>query len=71
MEEQLLKPAQVAEMLQVSMAAAYNLLRRGEIPTVRFGSTVRVKREDLERYIYNKTGVGVQGKGNNVPGAGQ
>ena len=71
MDERLLKPAEVAEILQVSMASAYKLLRRGEIPTVRFGSTVRVKRADLERYIYNKTGLGAKGKGSNASGAGQ
>ena len=72
MGERLLKPAEVAEILQVSKALAYNLLKRGEIPTVRFGSTVRVKREDLDRYIYEKTRLGAKGgKNENASGAGQ
>ena len=69
MDERLLKPAEVAEILQLSMAATYKLLRRGEIPTVRFSSSVRVKREDVERYIYEKTRLGVKGKGKNASGA--
>ena len=56
MDEQLLKPAEVAAILQVSMAKAYTLLKRGEIPTVRIGTNVRVRREDLEKYIKAKTG---------------
>ena len=58
MGERLLKPAEVAEILQVSKALAYNLMKRGEIPTVRIGSTVRVRREDLEKYIFDKVGIG-------------
>jgi excisionase family DNA binding protein len=54
MDERLLKPAEVADILQVSKALAYQMLKRGEIPTVRFGTTVRVRREDLAKYIYEK-----------------
>jgi excisionase family DNA binding protein len=56
-EETLLTPAKVAEILQVSKATAYSLLQRGEIPTVRINSLVRVRRGDLERYIREKTGL--------------
>jgi excisionase family DNA binding protein len=54
MEERLLKPAEIAEILQVSRALAYSLLQRGEIPAVRIGSVVRVRRIDLEPYINEK-----------------
>jgi excisionase family DNA binding protein len=54
METRLLKSEEVAEILQVSRAHAYMLMRRGEIPTVRIGKVVRVRREDLERYIHEK-----------------
>ena len=54
MEERLLKPDQVAEILQVSKAFAYALLKRGEIPAVRIGTLVRVRREDLGKYILEK-----------------
>jgi excisionase family DNA binding protein len=55
MGERLLKPADVAEILQVSKAYAYVLMNRGEIPLVRIGKIVRVWLEDLERYIKEKT----------------
>ena len=54
MDEQLLKPADVAEILQVSKAQAYSLLKRGEIPVVRIGTLVRVRPRDLEQYINEK-----------------
>ena len=57
-DERLLKPAEVADILQISRAKAYLLLKQGEIPTVRIGTLVRVRRGDLERYIYNKTALG-------------
>jgi len=55
MGERLLKPADAAEILQVSKAYAYVLMNRGEIPLVRIGKIVRVRLEDLERYIKEKT----------------
>ena len=54
METRLLKGAEVAKILQVSKAHAYVLMKRGEIPTIRIGKIVRVKLEDLERYINEK-----------------
>lgn len=55
MEPRLLKGQEVAEILQVSKAYAYVLMNRGEIPLVRIGKIVRVRLEDLERYIKEKT----------------
>jgi excisionase family DNA binding protein len=54
METRLLKSDEVAEILQVSKAHAYVLMKRGEIPTVWIGKIVRVRLEDLERYINEK-----------------
>jgi excisionase family DNA binding protein len=47
----LLKATEVAKILNVSRAMAYQLMQRGEIRTVSIGSAKRVRREDLERYI--------------------
>jgi putative molybdopterin biosynthesis protein len=55
MEDRLLKPDEVAEILQVSKAFAYVLLKRGEIPALRIGNLVRVRREDLNKYIHGKS----------------
>ncbi len=54
METRLLKSEEVAAILQVSKAHAYVLMKRGEIPSVRIGKIVRVRPEDLERYIKEK-----------------
>ncbi len=50
----LLKAAQVAKILNVSRAFVYQLMQNDEIPTVRIRGTVRVKLEDLYRYIEAK-----------------
>jgi len=71
MGDQLLNPADVAERLNVSKAQAYKILKSGEIPTVRFGKTVRVRSEDLEKYIYEKIELDTSGEQENGPGAGQ
>ena len=54
MEVRLLKSEEVAEILKISRAMAYKLMQRGEIPTIRIGSAVRVRVEDLEKYVAQK-----------------
>jgi putative molybdopterin biosynthesis protein len=51
MEERLLKSDDVAEILHISRSMAYLLMKRGDLPSVRIGSSVRVRPEDLEEYI--------------------
>jgi excisionase family DNA binding protein len=53
--EDLLTPGEVADILKASKATAYALLSSGEVPTVRIGSLVRVRRGDLERYLRDRT----------------
>jgi excisionase family DNA binding protein len=53
-EENLLKSEEVARKLHVSRSFAYLLMKRGDIPTVRIGTAVRVRPEDLEQYIQEK-----------------
>ncbi len=48
--EQLLKVRQIAAMLNISLAKAYRLIQRGEIPVVRIGHAVRVIPADLNDY---------------------
>lgn len=53
----LLKGNDVARLLNISRAFAYQLMRQGEIPTVRIGNAVRVRKEDLLSYIdHNRRG---------------
>lgn len=47
----LLKPETVAERLQLGRSKTYELLRTGVIPSVRLGSSRRVKAHDLEAYV--------------------
>ena len=51
MTEKLLTANQVAKFLNISRAAAYNLMKRGQLPSVRFGRSVRVIPGDLEQFI--------------------
>ena len=51
----LLKAKDVSEILKISRAMAYNLMQRGEIPTVRIGKARRVRPEDLIKYIESNT----------------
>jgi hypothetical protein len=51
----LLRAKGVDEILKISRAMAYNLMLRGEIPTVRIGKCRRVRPEDLILYIKNNT----------------
>ena len=53
--EQLLTGKQVADILHVSRALAYRLMRENEISVVRIGRNVRVKPSDLDEYIYQHT----------------
>ena len=48
---QLLRANQVAKRLNVSLAMAYHLMQCGEIPTIRFNRTVRVREFDLDLFI--------------------
>jgi excisionase family DNA binding protein len=47
----LLRPSEVAEVLKISKGLAYRLLQQGQIPTIRFNRTVRVRQADLEAFI--------------------
>jgi len=49
--EKLLKPREVAEMLNISRSLVYQLIRSQEIPAVRIKSTVRVKASDLAEFM--------------------
>lgn len=47
----LLKASDIARILNISKAFAYQLMQKGDIPTVKIGGARRVRPEDLERYI--------------------
>jgi len=47
----LLRPDEVAEVLNISKSLVYKLLQQGQIPAVRFNKTVRIRQVDLDNYI--------------------
>ncbi len=47
----LLTAEEAASLLKVAPNTVYRLIRSGEIRVVRFGRSVRIRREDLERFI--------------------
>jgi len=49
--EKLLTAVEVAELLNVSRAFVYKLMKRSEIPTVFIGGARRVRPKDLRTYI--------------------
>lgn len=46
-----LKVREVAEVLRIARSRAYELVGSGEIPSVRIGRSVRVSREELDRWL--------------------
>lgn len=54
-EMNLLKPSEIARILNISRSLAYRLLEGGEIPMVRINSAVRVKKCDLITYINERS----------------
>ena len=51
MNEKLLTADEVASILNISRSKAHNLMREREIPTITIGKSVRVSREDLEKFL--------------------
>ena len=50
---------EIAAILKISKALAYRLIANGEIPSIRFGRTVRVRIEDLNRFIAKNSTVDI------------
>src|SRR5215217_732821 len=47
----LLSPSEVCQELEEDSASVYQKLRSGEIPALKLGSALKVRREDLEGYM--------------------
>ena len=47
----LLRCEDVARVLNISRSMAYQLIQRGEIPSIRLGRAVRVRPQDLADFI--------------------
>ena len=51
MTTQLLKAAEVADILRVGESTIYRMVHGGELPSVRWGRCIRIKAEDVETFI--------------------
>lgn len=47
----LLRGEDVAQILSISRSQAFTLIRRGEIPALKIGRSVRVREADLMSYV--------------------
>jgi excisionase family DNA binding protein len=52
--EYLMSPEELRRFLRVGRTLAYRLLSEGEIPSVRLGRLVRVRRSDVDRYVESR-----------------
>jgi excisionase family DNA binding protein len=50
-QHEYLKVPEVAEVLRIARSRAYEMVARGEIPSVRIGRSVRVSRKELDRWL--------------------
>jgi excisionase family DNA binding protein len=48
---QLLSIPQLCQELGISKSWLYRILRSGEIPSIRLGRSIKVRRDELERYL--------------------
>ncbi len=51
MDHDLLTPIEVAELLKISKYTVYEMVKREELPAIKLGRKVRIKKEDVFRYI--------------------
>ncbi len=49
--ERLLKILDIQHRLSIGRSKAYELVAKREIPGVRIGTSLRIRKEDLDRYI--------------------
>ena len=52
--DKLLTAQEVANLLNVSKAKAYQMMQRGEIASARMGHAVRLRRRDLDDFFQGK-----------------
>jgi excisionase family DNA binding protein len=53
--DSILKAGEVAQILGVSKTKAYKLMQQGEIRSIHFDRTTRVRRQDLDEFIKTHT----------------
>jgi excisionase family DNA binding protein len=51
----LLRVGEAAELLRLGESTVKLMIRRGELPVVRYGRAVRIPRGDLEKWVADRT----------------
>lgn len=51
MEPLLLRPTEAADLIGVGRSKIYELIAKGEVPSIRIGSSVRIPAEGLREWI--------------------
>lgn len=54
---QMLTPDDIMQALRLSRSTVYNMLKRGEIPSVKIGNMLRVNKSDFEHWLEQHTTV--------------
>jgi len=52
----LLRAEEAARLMDFGRSTVFKMLATGELPAVRYGRSVRVRRVDVERWIEERTG---------------
>ena len=50
-----LLPAEVADLLRISLPSFYIRSHKGELPVIKMGGSLRVDRQVLEKFLESKT----------------
>jgi len=53
-QSRLLNAQDVAAALNMGLSTVYQLVERGELPSIRIGRSVRIRLQDLEKFIESK-----------------
>lgn len=53
MENRYLKPSEVARMFKVTKETVYRMIKRGELPAIRFGKSIRIDSNRLSEMFNN------------------
>ena len=51
MEQRFVTAIEISKLLRISRALAYRIISQGQIPSIRIGKVVRVKSDDLQKFI--------------------
>jgi len=60
-----MSPLEVCQELEADRASVYRRLRSGEIPSLKLGHALKVRREDLEEYMKGQQHLRSLGEENN------